>query len=479
MTGNSAAATAASFAGTPHPQEPAGQAPGCSRRAILAGAVATGVSLAAPAMAQTFPSRPLVIMAPANPGGGWDQLARLMQLVIGEAELSPRPVEVVNKGGAGGAIGLADLVSRHHGDPYMIMAAGSVMIGATISQNSPFRMTDTEPLARLVTEHLIVAVPVTSPHKTMADFIAAFRADPASVSWCGGSAGGVDHILVGLIAEAAGVAAEAVRYVAFSGGGAASAAIMGGQVSAGVAGYSEWKGLAEAGNIRILASATAEPIVGAAFPNLRQSGLNVVLENWRGVFAAPGIEPEHRAWWMTLLERMRATPMWQNFLQANGWQDGFLPGDAFKQFIAAEEAQNTQTLTRLGMVGGHGGHAPVGPWAFPTIIGVAGAAAVAAVTMETLKAPAGQAVVPAGSDDDDEGGGPLPIWRRFFAGVGIILAYIVSLSFAGFLISTPIFIMALCVLMRSKKLIWDAVAAVLMTAAVWLLFSRVLSVQLP
>jgi putative tricarboxylic transport membrane protein len=415
---------------------------------------------------------------PANPGGGWDQLARLMQLVIGEADLSPRPMEVLNRGGAGGAIGLAELVSRHHGDPYMIMAAGSVMIGSTISQNSPFRMTDTEPLARLVMEHLIVAVPMASPFQTMEDFIAAFRADPAAVSWCGGSAGGVDHILVGLIAEAAGVPAEAVRYVAYSGGGAASAAIMGGQVTAGVAGYSEWKGLAEAGRIRILASGTAEPIAGVAFPNLRNAGLDVVLENWRGVFAAPGIEPEHRAWWMSLVERMRATPMWQGFLKSNGWEDGFLPGEAFRKFIVAEEALNTQTLTRLGMVGGSGGHAPVGPWAFPAVIGLAGAAAVTAVTVETLKAPAG-AIVPAGSDDDDEGGGPLPIWKRFLAGVCLILAYIVALGLIGFLIATPLFIMALCLLMKSRTLIWDAVAAVLMTGAVWLLFSRVLSVQLP
>lgn len=443
--------------------------------------MAAGLSAAAPAIAQQFPSRPLVIMAPANPGGGWDQLARLIQLVIGEAKLSPRPIEVLNKGGAGGAIGLAELVSRHHGDPYMIMAAGSVMIGSTISQNSPFRVTDTEPLARLVTEHLIVAVPAASPYRTLAEFVAAFRANPAAVSWCGGSAGGVDHILVGLIAEAAGVSAEAVRYVAYSGGGAASAAIMGGQVTAGVAGYSEWKGLAEAGRIRILGSATPERIKGTDIPTLREAGLQVVLENWRGVFAAPGISAEHRAWWMNVIERMRATPMWQGFLASNGWDDGFLPGEAFRSFIVQEEALNIQILTRLGMAGGKhkGGHSPVGPWAFPTVIGVVGAVAVAAVVVETLKAPAGEAVVPAGGDDDDDGGGPLPVWKRFFAGAGLVLAYIIALGPVGFLVSTPLFIVGLCLLMKSKHLIWDAVAAVGMTGAVWLLFTRALSVQLP
>jgi putative tricarboxylic transport membrane protein len=454
--------------------------PGPHRRTVLAGTLAAGLSGAGASSAQTFPARPLIIMAPANPGGGWDQLARLMQLTITESNLSPRPVEVLNRGGAGGAIGLAELVSRHHGDPYMVMAAGSVMIGSTISQNSPFRVTDTDPLARLVTEHLIVAVPVASPYQTMDDFLAAFRADPAAVSWCGGSAGGVDHILVGLIAEAAGVAADAVRYVAYSGGGAASAAIMGGQVTAGVAGYSEWKGLAEAGRIRILASATAEPMAGAGFPNLRQSGLEVVLENWRAVFAPPGMAPEHRAWWMSVIERMRASDMWQGFLRTNGWDDGYLTGEDLRQFIVAEEALNTQILTRLGMAGGNGGgNAPVGPWAFPTVIGIAGSAAIAAVVIERLKAPAGAEIAPAGGDDDDERGGPLPIWKRFAAGAGLILAYIVALSLIGFLIATPLFILALCMLMRSRHLVRDGLVALLVTGGVWLLFSRVLSVQLP
>ena len=455
------------------------EAPLFSRRTVLAGTAVLGIGGAGRAAAQTFPSRPLVIMAPANPGGGWDQLARLMQLVIGETHLSPRPIEVINKGGAGGAIGLADLVSRRHGDPYMIMASGSVMIGATISQSSPFRISDAEPLARLVTERMIVAVPTASPYQTIQELFAAFRADPASFSWCGGSAGGVDHILVGLIAEAAGVPTQLIRYIAFSGGGAASAAIMGAQVTAGVNSYSEWKGLAEAGRIRILASATAEPIPGAGFPNLLTAGVDIVLNNWRGVFAAPGIDPEPRAWWMNLLERMRATTMWQDFLRSYGWQDGFLAGEPFRQFIAAEEALTAQTLTRLGMVGGQGGHAPVGPWVFPAVIGVAGAAGAAAVTIETLKAPAGVLIVPAGSDDEDQGGGPLPNWKRFFAGTAAILIYIIGLRLVGFLIATPLFIIGLCVLMKSKTLIWDAIAAVLMTGAVWLLFSRVLSVQLP
>ncbi|MDX9999224.1 MAG: tripartite tricarboxylate transporter substrate-binding protein [Phenylobacterium sp.] len=449
-----------------------------TRRAALAGGLALAAAPMAAGAASDFPSRPLVILAPANPGGGWDQLARLMQRVIAEEGLSPKPIEVINRGGAGGAIGLAELVSRRHGDPYTIMAAGSVMVGSTIAQNSPFRVTDTDPLARLIIEHLIVAVPATSPYQTIDEFLAAFRENPGEVTWCGGSAGGVDHILVGLIGEAAGVPADAVRYVAYSGGGEASAAIMGGQVTAGVAGYSEWRGLAEAGRIRILASAAAERFGDRALPTLREAGLNVVLENWRGVFAPPGLKEHEIAWWMSVLERMRASDLWRQYLARNGWEDGFLARGAFRDFIVAEEALNTRTLARLGIVGSSGGYSPVGPWAFPTAIGVAAAAAGAALVVERVRRP--EAVVaPAASEEDDGPQGPPPTWGRFLAGAALALAYIAALGLVGFVVATPVFVVALCLLMRSRTLVWDAAVAVALTGAVWLLFTKLLSVHLP
>lgn len=454
---------------------------GVTRRVVLG----AGLAIAAPASvaraaASDFPSRPVVIMAPANPGGGWDQLARLMQLVIQQEKLSPVPVEVLNRGGAGGAIGLADLVSRRHGDPHMIMAAGSVMIGSTISQNSPFRVTDTQPLARLLIEHLIVAVPANSAYRTMESLVAAYRADPTAINWCGGSAGGVDHILVGLIAEAAGVPADKVSYVAYSGGGEASAAIMGGQVAAAVAGYGEWRALADAGHIRILATGAAERFGDRAIPTLKETGLNVVTDNWRGVFAPPGLTAQELAWWMALLEKMRSSATWREFLKRRDWEDGWLAGDAFGAFIRSEQDVNARTLKRLGIGGGNAGAAPIGPWTVPAIIGGVGAAAIAAVAVQKIRTPKASAagVVAAGLDDDDAPGA-VPEWPRFISGVAIVAAYIAALALVGFAIATPVFVLALCALMRSRHLIVDAIAGVCITGAVWLLFSGLLHVTLP
>ena len=456
--------------------------PSYSRRIVLAGgaalaaSVATGATATSARAAGDFPNRPLSILVPANPGGGWDQLARLMQQVIAENRLAPMPIDVFNKGGAGGAIGLADLVTRKHDDPYTIMAAGSVLLGSTISQGSPFRASDALPLARLIVENLVVAVPGNSPFQTIEDLLDAYRSDPVNFTWCGGSAGGVDHILIGLITEACGVAPDKMRYVAYSGGGEASAAIMGGQVTAAVAGFGEWRGLAESGHIRILASSAPARFGDRSIPTLRDAGLDIVLQNWRGVFAAPGAPEEAIAWWASLIRKMRDTQEWQDLLVNKGWEDGYLEADAFSAFIRAEEATTQTTLARIGIGGTAGGNSPLGPWGMPKAIAGLGAVAAIGVGLEYRR---GIAVGPAGLEDDDEGGGDLPVWSRFLAGAALIPLYLVALSLAGFLIATPVFVLAICVLMKSRTLKWDVLAAFALTGLVWLLFTRLLNIFLP
>ena len=449
------------------------------RRMVLAGGAAISLLPTRALAIPVFPERPLSLLVPANPGGGWDQLARLIQQVVTTSKLSPKPVDVFNKGGAGGAIGFAELMTRRHDDPYTIVVAGAGLIGSTISQNSPFRPSQSQPLARLIVENPIVAVPANSPFTTMAELVAALRANPAAITWCGGSAAGMDHILIGLITEAAGISSDKLRYVAYSGGGEASAAIMGGQVTAAVAGYGEWKSLAEAGHIRILATSAPERFGERKIPTLKETGLDIVLQNWRGVFAAPGAKADAIAWWQNALREMRSKPAWQDYLSDKGWEDGYLDGQAFADLVSADEKLIASTLTRLGIGGSKGGNSPVGPWAFPKAVGALGIAAAVGVAVEHYRAKPGESVAPAGLEDDDEGGGPLPEWGRFLAGALLIPAFIVALNFVGFAIATPVFILAICLLMRSATLKWDVVAALGITGGIWLLFSRILSVALP
>jgi putative tricarboxylic transport membrane protein len=451
---------------------------GDRRRVLTAGLICLANARTAWGQA-SFPSRPLTIMAPANPGGGTDQIARLMQSAISVEQLSPRPIDVVNRGGAAGAIGLADLVSRHYGDPHIIMASGSSVISSTVTQNSALRLTDAEPLARLITDHLVVATPADSPYRTVEELLEAFRRDPAGFTWCGGSAGGVDHILVGLMAEACGVPMGDVRYIAYAGSGAAAAALLGGQVTAGTGGYGEWNGLAQDGRLRMLAAASPERFGDQQIPTLREAGFDVVFHQWRGVFMPPGLEPEHLQWWQSLIERMSASRTWREYVTRSGWEDGYLAGEPFRQLVAIDQDRYIQALAKLNIVRSSGSSAAIGTYTVPAVIGVVGAVALGATVVEYLRAPE-HAVGPAASDDDDdEGVTRPPEWTRLFGGAALSLLYIAALGVIGFLIATPLFLVGLGLLMQSHRPIRDGIVGVGLTAGVWLLFTRLLYVSLP
>jgi putative tricarboxylic transport membrane protein len=258
---------------------------GFSRRVLLGTALVCGLALAVPVQAQV---KGLEIIAPANPGGGWDQTARAMQAALQEAGLASG-VQVQNIGGAGGTIGLAQFVTSKKKKGDAVLVGGLVMEGAILTNKAPVSLDDVTPLARLTGEYELLVVAADSPFKTMADLVAQLKADPGSVSWGGGSTGGTDHILAGLIAKAAGVDPTKVNYIAHSGGGEALGSILGGHVTAGVNGVAELMPQVEAGKLRPLAVSSEERVPGLDVPTLKEQGVDVAPTNWRGVMAPPRI----------------------------------------------------------------------------------------------------------------------------------------------------------------------------------------------
>lgn len=298
-----------------------------------------------------YPQGAITLIAPANPGGGWDQTARQIQQVLTESGIVGVPVEVVNRGGAGGTIGLADLVTRHRNSPRTLMVFGQVMLGAIRTNGSPVSVDDTVPLARLLNEYEIIAVPTDSRYQTLQELIQDFRSDPARMSWAGGSAGGTDHILAGLIAQAAGVDPGKVSYIAYAGGGEAAVAVMGGHVTVGVSGLGEWKAYVDSGRMRVLAVSSPERVGDGGTPTIRESGLDVAIANWRGIVAPPGTDQDTRDWLIRALTRMRDSSAWQDILRANEWEDSFLAGPAFEQFLGEETATIDVVLRAIGLIG--------------------------------------------------------------------------------------------------------------------------------
>lgn len=318
--------------------------------ALLAACGTGGREEQPPAAEQPQVPESLRLMAPASPGGGWDQTTRALQQAIQDEKIVPGTVEVFNVPGAGGTVGLAQLVGQERGKGDILMTMGLVMVGAIRTNKSAVTLADVTPIARLTAEYEVIVVPAGSPYQTLQDLIDAFKADPRSISWGGGSAGGVDHILVGLIAKAAGVAPSDINYIPFSGGGEALAAILGGHVTAGVSGYGEWEAQIQSGELRALAVSAPERLPGIDVPTLKEQGVDIELGNWRGVVAAPGISEQQRQALLHLIDKVHASASWQRILEEKRWIDAYLAGDEFASFLQAEDERVTQVLRDIGLI---------------------------------------------------------------------------------------------------------------------------------
>jgi putative tricarboxylic transport membrane protein len=259
-------------------------------------------------------------------------------------------VEVENIPGAGGTIGLAQFVNRYEGQGDTMLISGLVMVGAILTNQAPVTLEQTTPIARLTGEYEVIVVPANSPHQTLQDLIDAFKADPGAISWGGGSAGGTDHILVGLIAQEVGVDPSKINYIPFSGGGEALAAILGGHVSAGVSGLGEWIGQIQAGELRALAISSPERLSGFDIPTLKEQGVDLDLVNWRGVVAPPALEEAEREALLGAVDAMVASEAWQNTLEKRNWMNVYLAGDEFAAFLEQEQQRVENVLRDIGLV---------------------------------------------------------------------------------------------------------------------------------
>lgn len=319
----------------------------CSDRRSFSAALVLSALLAGPAAAQA--PLDLKIVAPAGPGGGWDTASRSLQQVM-TATGAARKVQVVNVPGAGGTVGLAQFANGARGDGQQLLTMGITMVGAVLTNKSPVSLDAVTPIARLTGDPLVIVVPANSPHKSLKDLANALKADTSRVVWAGGSAGGADHILAGLVAKAAGGDAAKLNYVPFSGGGEALAEMLGGRVTAGVSGYNEFESQIKAGKLRALAVSTGKRMAGVDVPTLKEQGLDVELVNWRGLMAGPGITPAQKAALSKAVETALKSPEWAKVLKARGWDDAYLDADAFAAFLKEDQVRVKEVLTTIGLV---------------------------------------------------------------------------------------------------------------------------------
>ena len=275
-------------------------------RSLCRGVLIAGATLFATA---AFAQMELKIIAPAAPGGGWDQTARSIQQAL-IAEKLVKSAQVINIAGAGGTVGLAQFVNSAKGDGNQLMVNGFVMVGAHPDEQVAgldrrrSRRSPRSPKKRR--SWWCRRIRRSRPPRTSPKLV---KKDVAKVTFAGGSAGGVDHIMAALFVGAAGADASKVNYVAFSGGGESLAAILGGKVTAGISGFSEYEGQIKAGKLRAIGVTSPQRLPGVDVPTFKEQGIDLVLTNWRSVFGAPGINDAQKKALGDLVEKLvKSTP---------------------------------------------------------------------------------------------------------------------------------------------------------------------------
>jgi putative tricarboxylic transport membrane protein len=314
------------------------------KRSFIGAAVASLLAVG-PLAAQSV-DEAAKVMVPGGAGGGWDGTGRLAFDVMQKAGIFTKGATFTNKGGAAGTVGLADFV-KNKGQDNAVMIMGVIMVGGIIANKSPVNLDMTTPLARLTFEWNALAVPADSPIKTVKDFVEALKKDPGALPIGGGSAGGVDHVTAALIAKAAGVPVDKLNYVAFAGGAEMLTALGGGRLKGAVSGVSEMVQQAQAGKVRIIAVSSEKGSAGA--PSLKESGIDVVLGNWRGIMGAPEMSAAGKTAWTDRLDKMCASKEWTEGLAKQGLENACLTGDKFAGFLKDEQARWAVTLKDVGI----------------------------------------------------------------------------------------------------------------------------------
>ncbi len=296
-----------------------------------------------------FAATNVKMLIPANPGGGWDTTGR----ALGKAMTDSKAADTVtydNKGGAAGALGLAQFVNGSKGDPNALLVMGAVMLGGLITGKPPVSLSQATPIARLSSEYNVFVLPANSPFKSMKDVVDQLKKDPGSVKWGGGSRGSTEHIAAAMIAQKVGADPSKINYVAFRGGGEATAAILGGNVTVGGSGYSEFAEYIKAGKMKAIAVTSGKRLPGVDVPTLKEQGIDVEIGNWRGVYGAPGITDAQRKALTDMVLAALKSPAWAEAVKKNDWTPAVLTGDAFAKFVDDDFAALRATMVKSGMV---------------------------------------------------------------------------------------------------------------------------------
>jgi putative tricarboxylic transport membrane protein len=315
---------------------------------FLLGAVLLAASVVALAQAK-YPQKTIEVVVPYAPGGGTDNLMRMITGIIDENKWSPVPLNVNNRAGGSGAVGFNYLINKK-GDAHVVAGATPMIVSGKIEGRLPGNHRDAMTILMIVAiDELMLSVRSESPFKTIDDFVKAARAKPGQLTVGGTATNTEDHIFTYLFQQAAKIE---FKYVPFNSGGEVTTALMGGHIDAAVENPNEIVAQIEAGKARNLAVAARKRLADAPdVPTFAEKGYEFYWEQMRGVVGPANMAPEAVTWWVDVLKKVTATEKWQkqyikrNLLTPTAWT-----GEEANKYLDGLHAKYEQALRGLGAV---------------------------------------------------------------------------------------------------------------------------------
>lgn len=304
----------------------------------------------APAQAQWKPQKNIEIIVGTSPGGGQDRSARAVQRLLQEKNLIEVASTVVNKPGAGSALGYAYL-NEHPNDAHYMMLSTTPLITNPITGLQKITYADLTPLALLFEEFIVTSVAASSPIKDGKDLLARLKTDPAALTIGIPGVGGGGHLGFALAAKAAGIDPKRLKTVVFKSGGDSLTALLGGHIDVMTSTTSAPVPHHRAGKLRIVAIGAAKRLGGdlATVPTWRELGVDAQFANWRGMVGPRGLTEPQVGYWERVFAAVVETPEFKQDVQKNHWSASFARSAEMRKRLQEEHEELKALLTDLGM----------------------------------------------------------------------------------------------------------------------------------
>ncbi len=321
-----------------------------TRRVVLATAASFALATGATADGHQMLDE-IHFLIPGGAGGGWDGTARGTGEALTNAGLVGS-ASYENMSGGGGGVAIAHLIENAESMGNTMMVNSTPIVIRSLTGVFPQSFRDLTLVAGTIGDYATLVVQTDSDIQSMDDLLAAYRDQGDDFAIGGGSVpGGMDHLVAAMAMQAAGEDPTAFNYIPYDAGGEAMAGLLSGEIDALSTGFSEAVALAQQGEVRIL-GVTSEERVDAYpdAPTMMEQGLDTTFVNWRGFFAAPGLDAETLAAYQGALEAMYETPEWEEVRARNGWVNIHNSGDDFRAFLEEQEQQIGDLMRTLGFL---------------------------------------------------------------------------------------------------------------------------------